>query len=203
MSPRRQTISTDDILAGTGRVITRLGPTRFTLADVSAEVGLAPATLLQRFGSKHGLLLAFARQSATDVARQFAIVRSTKAPLDTLLEVLIGMTRDVATPEALSNHLAFLQMDLNDPEFHRYALDHARTMRTEVQAILAAAIEAGELAPGDTAPLAHAIQVTFNGSLITWAIEGEGAIADHLRKDLEFVLAPFRAAGPPGRPAPA
>ena len=54
------------ILRAAAEVIGRTGPARFTLAAVASEIGLVPATLVQRFGSKRGLLLALARQSATD-----------------------------------------------------------------------------------------------------------------------------------------
>jgi AcrR family transcriptional regulator len=53
MSPRPRTASDEEILAATHRVISSVGP-RFTLADVAREIGLAPATLIQRFGSKKG-----------------------------------------------------------------------------------------------------------------------------------------------------
>ncbi len=51
MSPRSRLKPDSEILAGAVRIIERLGPSRFTLADVGKEVGIAPATLMQRFGS--------------------------------------------------------------------------------------------------------------------------------------------------------
>jgi len=58
----RKKITPDgDVLAATLRVVARVGPGRLTLAAVAKEAGLAPATLLQRFGSKRGLLLAVAQ----------------------------------------------------------------------------------------------------------------------------------------------
>ena len=48
------------ILRATVDVIGRVGPVGLTLAAVAAEVGLVPGTLVQRFGSKRGLLLALA-----------------------------------------------------------------------------------------------------------------------------------------------
>ena len=50
MSPRPRTVSDVDILIAAHRVISRLGPARFTLADVAKESRLSPATLVQRFG---------------------------------------------------------------------------------------------------------------------------------------------------------
>ena len=115
MAGRPRTTSNDDILAGAARVLARLGPARLALADVGAEVGLAPATLVQRFGSKRGLLLALAEQAAGVARAEFAAARRSEgAPLETLVAVLCAMTRAVSTPEALANNLAFLQLD-RDP----------------------------------------------------------------------------------------
>ena len=60
MSPRPRTTSDATILAALTRVISRIGPAKLTLADVAAEAGHSRAGLVQRFGSKRGLLLAVA-----------------------------------------------------------------------------------------------------------------------------------------------
>src|SRR5580765_5484105 len=61
--PRR--ISNEAVLAGALRVMFRSGPAEFTLAAVAAEVGIAPPTLVQRFGDKRGLILsALAQENA-------------------------------------------------------------------------------------------------------------------------------------------
>ncbi len=198
MAGRPRTVSDDAIMAGAARAIGRLGPARLTLADVATEAGLAPATLVQRFGSKRGLLLAFAAQAAAGVAAAFTRAGAARpSPIGALVDVLIDMTRDIATPEALANHLAFLQIDLSDPEFHRHALNHAREVRAGIRRLLDAAVEAGELAPGDTERLARAIQATFNGALVTWAVFRTGSVADWVRDDLETLLRPLAEASPP------
>ena len=187
---------TDDaILDAAGRAIGRIGPARLTLADVAAEVGLAPATLVQRFGSKRGLLLAFAERGAGDVTEAFAAARAARAaPLAALVAALVGMTAGVATPESLANHLALLQLDLSDPAFHRHARDQAVAVRSEIRALLDAAIAAGELAPTDTDRLARTVQMTYNGALLTWAIDREGTVADWLSGELAPILEPYRPA---------
>ncbi len=65
----------------------------------------------------------------------------------------------------------------------------------EIRQLLDAAIKHGELRPCDTNGLAEAIQVTYNGALITWAIFRQGPLALWLRRQLEFTLWPFRTAG--------
>jgi len=188
------------LLEGTMRVINRFGPAKMTLADVAGEVGVAPATLVQRFGSKRGLLLAVARQGAATVDRQFAeIRREHDSALAALGAVATCMTAMVETPEALANSFAFLQMDLADPEFHKYALQHGHNMRSEIRTLLESAIEGGELEPCDTRRLARAIHGMLNGSLLTWAIDRDGAVDKRVREDLETLVAPHRRTR---RPAP-
>ena len=193
MCPRPRETTDDAILEATARAISRFGPARLTLAHVAAEVGVAPATLMQRFGSKRGLLLALARQGAGATEQQYAAIRSAHpSPLAALFAVADCMAGMAPTPEALANHLAFLHIDLTDPDFHQLALVQAREARAELQAILEAAVTAGELKKCDTARLTRAVQVTFGGGLLAWAIEREGTAAQWLRYDLETLLSPYR-----------
>ncbi|MGH6955431.1 MAG: TetR family transcriptional regulator, partial [Caulobacteraceae bacterium] len=54
---RRKTISDEAVLETAARTMFAIGPS-FTLADVARATGIAPATLVQRFGDKHGLVVA-------------------------------------------------------------------------------------------------------------------------------------------------
>jgi AcrR family transcriptional regulator len=190
---RPRTTTDDEILSAASTVVTRLGPSGLTLAQVAGEVGLAPATLVQRFGSKRGLLLALAGRGTATVAAPFHTARAAHAsPLAALREALADMAGFAATPEALANHLALFQMDLREPDFHRLALDHAERMRDQIRSLLDAAVAAGEVAPCETARLARAVQVTFNGSLLTWAVAREGRVQDWLAADLDYLFSPAR-----------
>lgn len=196
MSPRPRRSSDAELLAATGRVMSRLGPSRLTLADVAKEAGLAPATLVQRFGSKRGLLLAVVKQSTDSVGECFARVRAAHgSPLATLYAAMNEMTQHCETPEALANSLAFLEIDLIDPDFHRYALQNSRAMLAGFRALLEEAAVAGELLPCNTARLARLLQAACSGSMLSWAIHREDSLATWLRQDLDTLLAPYRAAG--------
>lgn len=194
MSPRPLSVSTAEILAATTRVVGRRGLARLTLAEVSAEVGLAPATLVQRFGSKRGLLLAVAAEASADVAGKFEAARRARgSPLEALHTALATIVADVDRPETLANHLALLQMDLSDPEFHRLALDHWHAMHGGIRTLLEDAVRAGELVNCDPDRLAEAVRVTFDGAQINWAIRPRGPLQDRLRAEVEFTLVPFSA----------
>jgi AcrR family transcriptional regulator len=199
---RPRTISDADVVEATWRAISRVGAVRLTLADVAAEAGLAAPTLVQRFGSKRGLLLAFAGQAPGAARDHFAAVRHRQpSPVGALLAALSGMAGPVDSPEALANHLTVLHLDLTDPEFHALAVEHARTVRRELRTLLDAAVQAGELLPCDTGRLAEALQVAYNGALVTWAIDRRGRLGARIRGQAGLLLDPYRPSGsaPPGR----
>src|SRR3989442_535797 len=156
MCPRPRETTDDAILEATHRAMSRFGPGRLTLAHVAAEVGVAPATLMQRFGSKRGLLLALAKQGVAATGQQYAAIRAAhRSPLAALFAVADCMAGMASTPEALANNLAYLHLDLTDPDFHRLILEQTRAARGEIRAFLDEAVKAGELAPCDTKRLAR------------------------------------------------
>jgi AcrR family transcriptional regulator len=182
------------VVEAASRVITRLGPSQFTLADVAREAGLAPATLIQRFGSKRGLLLALARMAAEGADGCFAKVRAENgSPLKALFASFGEMARLAETPESLANNLAFLQIDLTDPEFRRWTLVNSRATLAGFRALLEDAIQAGELEPCDTKGLARLIQAAAHGSMVSWGFHQEGRVGEWMRRDMEVLLAPYRA----------
>ena len=189
---RRKTTPDADVLAATFRVISRTGPSRLTLAEVATEAGLALATLLQRFGSKRGLLLAVAEQGMAGVEECFARLRTEhRSPLAALCVSFEEMTHMCETPEAMANSLAFLEIDLTDPDFHRLALANSRSMLAGYAALLDEAVAAGEIVACDTARLARALSALSSGSMLSWAILREGTVTQWLRQDMETLLGPF------------
>lgn len=189
---RHKTTPDADVLAATIRVISRLGPGRLTLAEVARESGLSPATLVQRFGSKRGLLLAVAKQGVQGAGECFARLRAAhRSPLAALFAALGEMACLCESPEALANNLAFLEIDLTDRDFHRLALENARQTLAGYRTLLADAIAAGELARCNTARMARALSAMASGSLLSWAILREGSVTDWLRADIETLLGPL------------
>ena len=193
VTPRPRTVTDDDILAAAARAMSKVPPTRFTLAEVAREVGLAPATLVQRFGSKRGLLLALSAQAAASMDACFDAVRQAHAsPLAALLDAATQMARFSATPEELANSIAYLQIDLSDPDFHAHILEGSRATQRGYRRLLDDAVKARELVPCDTDRLARAVEAVAAGSLIGWAIHRKGKAEAWVRKDVETLVTPYR-----------
>jgi AcrR family transcriptional regulator len=194
MSPRPRETSDAEILAAAARVMQRRSPVELTLADVAKEAGVVPATLIQRFGSKRELLLANCKAWTADVAGQFAAARAKyQSPLKTLIELMVEFSGFAATPESMANFLAYLQIDLTDPEFHAVLLVQFETMRGETRKLLDNAVAARELKPCDTAELARLVQQVNGGAMLDWAVYRKGTLGAWIRRSLEALFAPYRS----------
>jgi AcrR family transcriptional regulator len=194
MSPRPRRLPDSAILDAAAKVVNRTGPERFTLADVGGEVGLSAATLVQRFGSKRALLLAMLEQTLTVVDESFeASLANTESPLEGLYAAAVERTSHFETPESLANRLAFVLLEINDPEFHALAVESTRKSVNGYKLMLDNAVDIGELSvPGaDTQALAESIHALTIGSLMMWAITREGP-RPQVRRDLDNLLRPFK-----------
>jgi len=195
MAGRPRTVSDEDLINATIRIMSRLGPVKLTLAEVAKEAGVTAATLVQRFGSKRGLMLKIAADAAGSGDACFDMVRAAHpdSPLDALVAAATGMAQMANTAEELANSLAFLQIDITDPEFHVHTLEMSKKTVAGYRTLLKEAVAAGELKPHDTKRMARAINAIAGGSLISWAIFREGTAERWLKRDLETLLAPYRA----------
>jgi AcrR family transcriptional regulator len=193
MSPRPKKVSDDEIFDAAHRTMSRLGPAQWTLADIAVEVGLTPGALVQRFGSKRGLMLAMTEQVAGAVPEMFAQLRAAHPSALTALRAYGDcMAQMGESPGALAHHLAYLQLDLTDRDLHKHVRAQAIATRRALRVLLDEAVTAGELAPGvDTAALARAVEVTIGGSLLSWAFYQDGTAAKWVRQDLDVLLGPF------------
>jgi AcrR family transcriptional regulator len=206
VSPRPRKASDEEIFAAAHRTIQRVGPGELTLAAIAGEAGVTAGALVQRFGSKRGLLLALAEGAAAGSAeflREFAAPYAS--PLAGVRAYAECMAHLAESPAALARNLAYLQIDLADPDFRAHLTAQGRATRAWLEAQLARAVEAGELRPDtDARALARTVETVLGGSLLTWAYyqdESHEPAARWLVDDVDAVLAPY-VARPAATPRP-
>lgn len=187
---RPRTTSDEALLKATARAIGLHGVSGLTLAAVAGEAGVSAATLVQRFGSKRGLLLALAQRSEAEAEELFRRARREHtSALAALHGVFVELAAGVRSPQELANHLGFLQLDLADEEFWQYAARQTRMLHEGFTSLIRDAMEAGQLVSGvDPERLARSVQITYNGSLIMWALTSKKPLADVLRADVDELL---------------
>ena len=107
------------------------------------------------------------------------------SPRDAAVEFLVGLARPVGDRRAFAHHLAFLELDIADPEFRAAAAEHVAAVLARVESF---GLSAGE---------ARALYVAYNGALVLWALTGEGSLEDALRSDLSHSPEPGGASTSP------
>ena len=116
----------------------------------------------------------------------FAMIRAQhRSPLKTLFACFEFTAQMAATPEMLANNLAFLQLDLTDPEFRQWTLLNARSTAEGYESLIREAIRARELKRCDAPALSRLISATLHGSMVSWAFFQEGKAADWVRRDMK------------------
>ena len=197
VSPRPRKVSDEQVFAAAHRATNRLAPSELTLAEIAAEAGVTAGALAQRFGSKRELLLALARAAAGSTGDFIAQLKAAhRSPLAAVRAYAECMAQLAQSPAALARNLAYLQIDLADPDFREQLAVQAKATRAGLVDLLTAAVTAGEVKRGtDVASLARTVEAMVSGSLMTWAFYSEGPAERWIRDDLNAVLAPYVRSG--------
>lgn len=172
----------------------RVPPSEFTLALVGKEAGLAPATLLQRFGSKVGLLRALAEAGVAGMSGALAYVRAQHpSPVHAIEAYLMGFAMLAPTADVLANNLAYLQLDLTEPTLRAPTQAMFEAHEHALRTLLEDAINAGELVALDARALARTLLSVAQGALIVWGVYRDGSVASAIQREVRTVLQPFGA----------
>jgi AcrR family transcriptional regulator len=195
VSPRPRKVTDEEVFAAAHRAMTRLGPGELTLSEIATEAGVTAGALAQRFGSKRALLLTLAERAAASAGDFIRELRAAhRSPLAAVRAYAECMAHLAQSPAALARNLAYLQIDLADPEFRAHLAVQARATRAGLRELLEAAVATGELVEGtDAGALARTVETVLSGSLLTWAFYHDGSAARWIRDDVEAVLAPYLA----------
>lgn len=174
--PRRKLLSDEAVLAGAMRVMGRNGPDGFTLAAVAAETGIAPATLVQRFGDKQGLIVRAVAQDNAALYRTLAT-----APAKPGAAAVIALFRILTLPPEMEGGLAdqflWLRLDMRDPELNTLARARFQALHEAIKLRLPPL----PLAPATAARL---IEAQWQGALCQWGLEPRGHLIDYVTASL-------------------
>jgi AcrR family transcriptional regulator len=173
---RRKTISDEAVLEAALRVMTAQGPADFTLADVADAAGIAPATLVQRFGDKRGLIVAAFSQDNEAFARALAELPSGVGAA-AVIAVFRLMTPGIEDVGRFADQLLWLRQDMRDPDLNRLARERFRVLREAI----AQRLPPLAIPPAEAARL---VEAQWQGALNQWGIAPEGRLVDFVTESL-------------------
>ena len=174
--PRRKTISDEEILDRALPLMASAGPAGFTLADLGRELGIAPATLLQRFGDKQTLIeRAFSRDNERFV--QWIEDLPTGVGADVVIKIYSDATKLFGDNPNLADHLLWLREDIRDPMMNRLSLERFKLFRAAIVKRLPPM-----RVPANTA--ARLLDAQYHGAVVQWALEPRGRLYDFMKRSL-------------------
>jgi AcrR family transcriptional regulator len=174
--PRRKSISDDDILDRALPLMIGAGPAGFTLSALAKELGIAPATLLQRFGDKQRLIeRVFARDNDRFVDWLAALPDGIGAAI--VIAIYAEGTTLFGEATSLADHLLWLREDIRDPGLNRLARQRFALFRLEI-------VKRLPPLPIDADRAAQLLDAQFHGAVIQWALEPSGTLAEFVTRSL-------------------
>jgi AcrR family transcriptional regulator len=173
---RRKTLSDDAVLDAALGVMVTKGPSDFTLADIGKATGLAPATLVQRFGGKQELILAaFSRENARFIESLEAAPKTRGA--SAVIALFLMMTPRNVDVGLFADQLLWLRQDMRDPQLN--ALTRERFVR--LRAAIAERLPPLPMDPEDAARL---VDAQWQGALNQWGLAPDEDLADYVTRQL-------------------
>ncbi len=186
---RPRTVSDDAIYAAALSVLAEHGSSGLTLARLAAALGVTPAAVRQRFGSKRGLLLEIARRRTSGVGAGFAAARSPGgSPLDVLETALLARLEGLTEPVRLANGISAYVDNAGDPDLRAMFEAELLEMERQVGLLLREAADAGEIDITVTPEFVSAVFAAFEGAITVWAIAPRGRVEDRVREALAVVI---------------
>ncbi|WP_424812937.1 TetR/AcrR family transcriptional regulator [Roseococcus sp. YIM B11640] len=123
--PRPKTISDEDVLAAALEVLAEKGAD-FTLSDLALQIGLARATLIQRFGDRDAIILRIATYEA-EVTRNWLAGLPVEVGWDGVWRFLEAIVGGMGDGEGFSARVTLAALEarhagLRELAYQRYAL---------------------------------------------------------------------------------
>jgi AcrR family transcriptional regulator len=188
---RRRAIPDASVLRAVLGLIRRVGPDGVTFALAAAETGLSGASLVQRFGSKAGLVRAALLCAWDDLDRRTAALDRETGPTPAgAVDLLVALSAEHGLGESYADDLLLLREDMRDPEL--------RARGAAWGEALARAL-GRRLDPTGTrsATLGRLMASQWQGALLWWGFERGRPAGDAVRDALSaWCVALF----PSGRP---
>lgn len=155
------------------------GPDALTFGTLAKATGLSGATLVQRFGSKPGLVKA-ATSHAWDQLDRATAEAVTSAPdgAEGIVALLVDLS-GYGDIETYADNLLILREDLRDPDL--------RARGRAWHAVLIAAVR--DRLPNRSEALAAAILDQWQGSLLWWSFDPDEKVEHHVERRLRSLLA--------------
>lgn len=168
---RPRKVSDEAILDAAGEVIKRLGPQGVTFASIGTESGLAPATLVQRYGTRAKMLQAVLLRMWDHLDAQTAAADAQMPVTPAGAVAILASLSDYGDHDDYAEGLLLLREDMRDP---------ALRLRGEQWGEVLVAALGRRLSddPDQQIKLGRQMANQWQGALLWWGFSREGTVID-------------------------
>lgn len=183
---KKKICSDEQVLEKALPAISQHGAETFTLQNISEVVGLSPATLLQRFGSKQQLLIRAAKHATAKLQKDLRNLQNKNLSWDTeLLSLLCAVPENFGSRENIASSLSLLKLDIIDKELHPTARKLFQQLRLRIYELLILAKNCGDISPSTNInAMTWELDAIRHGLVIQWALSGKGSLQRWLKDGL-------------------
>jgi AcrR family transcriptional regulator len=176
--PRRKQVPDSDVLDVALDLLHAGGPQALTFAALAEASGPAPATLVQRFGSKADLLSRVLLHAWDRLERRTAELGAAveRSPAGAVA-FLAGLSEQYGGIDSYADALLVLREDLRDPQARR----RGTAWRASLASVLDACLE-GPPGFGD------AVATYWQGTLTWWGFDPHEPVTAHVERELTRFL---------------
>jgi len=188
--PGRPRVMSDDAIYLAGlQVLAVHGSDGITLSRVAQILGVTPAAVRQRFGSKRGLLVEMSKRRVEQTELRFSAARAAfSSPLEALQAAFVGEMDQIGEPQQIANAFSAYTDNIGDPEMRAAFATELAAMERHIGELLNEAVACGELDRPVTAQLVSAVLAAVEGTMLIWAIAPRGDIKARIREAVEVTL---------------
>lgn len=183
--PRPKTLPDADVLTAAHRLIHQRGPAALTFANVAEACGLSSATLVQRFGSKAGLVqstLLYAWDRLDEKTERLAA--AVPKTIDGAIALLVALSRDYGGIESYADGLLILREDLRDPVLRA----RGAAWKISLSGALESCFSQVPHAPHGMGLL---MASQWQGSLLWWSFDPQGDVEGFVEDSLKSFVSAF------------
>ncbi len=174
--PRTKKLTDDEVLDSVLKVMVDNGPT-FTLSDAADESGIAPSTLIQRFGGKDDLIRRVLERD-NQRFKEWLNDSPVEVGEDAVIEFIVSMTPGIDDEDTLPQHLLWLREDFSNPLLNQLTRDRFAMIYDAI----------AERLPPLSLPKQKAVQLLDaqrQGAMIQWGIFREGHMQEYVKSQLK------------------
>jgi AcrR family transcriptional regulator len=181
--PRKRTISDQDLLDAALVVVRAAGPEALTFAAAASASGLAASTLVQRFGTKAGLLRGALLRAWDLLDEQTAAAAAAAGPgPGGVVDMLVGLSGSYDAHD-FADQLRVLREDLRDPVLRERGQRWLAMLGQEVQRRLEPAAPDG---------IGELVVAHWQGTLTIWGFTRATPLSEAVRSALTALLTRLR-----------